>query len=280
MNAIIRKNGADLVIETTLIDPNTGSGIPAGLTVTASIQRMSDGLYWSSTPAFDSVPEGALKVLTHQNNGLYAFTLIGGAESVLRSYRMHLVVTGNVLVNTNATFSDVILAKSDATLANQTSILANQVTLQSEHVAIGAQNVAIDAKTTNLPADPASETTVNLVLSTGGIGPWTNPGAVPVTLDDSPANRLVIDKMWDALRSAHLINGSFGEYVLSNLIKWNGNSTIDGKSLTLFAEILLSYTNGRFKINWPNPGDITFYRQDNTTALFVMHINTEERTRL
>lgn len=103
-------NGTDLIIETTLID-NSGNGITTGLTVTASIQRMSDGNYWTTTPAFDSATESSLHTLTHIREGLYAFTLVTGAEDPERQFRIHLVVTGNPQVNHNATESDIILAK-------------------------------------------------------------------------------------------------------------------------------------------------------------------------
>ena len=117
----IRKSGdgADLIIETTAID-NGGDGVTSGITVTASIQRMSgSNFFWDSTAeAFDDVAEPTLDALTHQNNGLYAFTLVGGAELVRRAYRIHLIITGNAQVNTDATLSDEILTEASLGYTN------------------------------------------------------------------------------------------------------------------------------------------------------------------
>lgn len=105
----IRKSGADLIIETAAVD-NSGNGVISGITVTASIQRMSgSNFFWdSTTEAFDDVAEPSLDALSHVTNGLYEFILVGAAETIRRAYRIHLVITGNNQVNINALFSDVI----------------------------------------------------------------------------------------------------------------------------------------------------------------------------
>lgn len=293
MSDFIRRagNGTDLILETTLIDA-LGVGIAAGVTVTASIQRMSDTNYWTLTPDFDSGVEGSLHSLAHIREGLWAFTLTGGAEGVERPYRIHIVITGNPQVNRNATISDVIevaAAPGDATLANQVTIIANQGTPSDlgSGANLSDNNVDIDAKTTNLPADPASETNVtnngggiNQILSVGGSGPWSSGDIGNVELDDTPANIAVLAKIWDQFRSAHIVVGSFGQFTPADLVRWEGSATIDGLTITKFGEILMAYTTGRFKINFPLDGDITFYEQDNTTVIFTMHITATERTRL
>ena len=86
--------------------------------------------------------------------------------------------------------------------------------------------------------------------------------------------------MWDALRSAHQVNNSFGEHVLADIVRIAGSTTIDGVNIETYFKRQLAYTSGRFKINFPNPGDISFYEQNSTTVLYVMHINAVERTRL
>jgi len=321
MSVFIRKEGADLVIEVSVLNSN-GDGVTSVIAVTASIERTVDGFFWDSgPPEFASGGEPSLDTMIHDREGLYAFVLVGGAESSERSYKIHLVITGgiglNAGVNINALFSDMILGVptvGDATLANQTTILSNQTSLAAQNTAIdnkttnlpgdpasetnvnanetkidalAAQNTAIDAKTQNLPGDPASETNVDAnetkidqILSTGGTGPWTSGAVGAVTLDDNPANRIVLDKILDALRADHLVNGSFGEFAPANVVRWAGAATIDGVSLTLFFDILLAYVNGRFKVNFPVDGQIQFFARDNTTPIFTMNLTDIERTRL
>ena len=109
------------------------------------------------------------------------------------------------------------------------------------------------------------------------------PQVVPatVTLADTAANRTVVAKgAWNAPRSSHTTIGTFGEYVLANVIRWAGSTTINGVTLAKFNEIMLAYVNGRFQVNVPSPGDITFYQQNNTTPSFVMNVTDIERTRI
>lgn len=74
--------------------------------------------------------------------------------------------------------------------------------------------------------------------------------------------------------------------VPANMVQVSGSSTIDGRSLELWFEALLSIALGRFKIgvNGTSPQEdaITFYAQDNSTPLFVMFKNDtgQERVRL
>lgn len=250
-NAIIRKTGADLVVEVTAIDPITGNGVnlvsgdPADAQVSIE-KRNAVNLYWNvgAPNAFDSGPE-LFNNLIHVRNGLHQFVLTGAAEAVRVAYRIGAKVINNGDLNINAVFSDVISeAAGDATIANQT--------------AIAAQNVAI--------------------LAEGGPGPWT--GGTPVTLEDNAANTAIVQKVWDAAKTAHTLPGSFGVGVTADLTQIAGSALIDGVSITLFYEIALAYMSGRFKINFPAPGDITFYRQNNSSSLYVMHIVAGERTRL
>jgi len=327
--SLIRKNGSDLIVEVTALDnSNDGTdltGNPPNLKISIE-KRTGVNLYWdeSAPDDFTSAVE-ILYDMVYVRDGLHEYVLPGAAESVDRSYRIRVQVTGAGNLNTDAVYSQFIPAasSSDATLANQNTILsrmgvpsdlgsgadisnnavdidaktqnlpvdpASETNVDANEAKLDTIDTVVDAiknKTDNLPADPASETNVDAnetkidtIISTGGSGPWTSGAVGSVTLEDNAANRAVLDKMWDALRSAHTVSGSFGEYVLSNVIRWNGSSTIDGKSLTLWGEIMLAYTTGRFKVNFPNNGQITFYRQDNLTPLFVLGVTTAERTRI
>lgn len=57
-------------------------------------------------------------------------------------------------------------------------------------------------------------------------------------------------------------------------------TTIDGVTLESIWEDLLAMANGRFKINIPEAGKITFYKRDNVTPLFVVNVTDSERTRV
>ena len=231
MSDFIRRDGNDLIVETTLIN-NSGNGITSGLTVTASIQRMSDSNYWDIvSPDFDSGVEGSLHTLNHIREGLYAFTLVGGAENIERAYRIHLVITGDPQVNRDATFSDVIevaAAPGDATLANQVLILSDTTQLLLDTIALAVQNTTINSKTTNLPADPASETNVN----------------------DNEAKLDTLISGQATLSSEHTgINDNINDGVSADITKIAGSPLVDGVPIIDFFQIILAYMTGKFRIN-------------------------------
>jgi len=57
-------------------------------------------------------------------------------------------------------------------------------------------------------------------------------------------------------------------------------STIDGVTTETVLEYIQAMANGRFLKHVPVANDITFYKRDNTTPLFVVHVTDTERTRL
>jgi hypothetical protein len=133
MNVSIRREDIDLIAELTAIGSD-GSGVTTGLTVGVTIQRMETGDdYWNTiSNAFNLNTEPVAASMTHIRDGLYAFTLLGGAQSSEQSYRIHFTVTGNPEVNTDITISTTIwAAPSDATLANQSTIISNIAALNN-----------------------------------------------------------------------------------------------------------------------------------------------------
>jgi len=139
MNVSIRREDIDLIAELTAIGSD-GSGVTTGLTVGVTIQRMETGDdYWNTiSNAFNLNTEPVAASMTHIRDGLYAFTLLGGAQLSEQSYRIHFTVTGNPEVNTDITISTTIwAAPSDATLANQSTIISNIAALNN----ISAANV-------------------------------------------------------------------------------------------------------------------------------------------
>ncbi len=54
---------------------------------------------------------------------------------------------------------------------------------------------------------------------------------------------------------------------------------IDGVSLQDILELVMAMVNGRFRINHPSTGKVTFYKRDNTTPLYTCTVTSVERTR-
>ena len=55
--------------------------------------------------------------------------------------------------------------------------------------------------------------------------------------------------------------------------------TVDGIPVSQAFELALCMVNGRFRKDYPNTGDLTFYKRDNVTVLFTAHVTETERTR-
>jgi len=191
MNVSIRREDIDLIAELTAIGSD-GSGVTTGLTVGVTIQRMETGDdYWNTiSNAFNLNTEPVAASMTHIRDGLYAFTLLGGAQLSEQSYRIHFTVTGNPEVNTDITISTTIwAAPSDATLANQSTIISNIAALNNisaanvwaagtrELTGIGSSGISsqstqdiidnnVDTLNTNVP-DVISLANINTQVDTG-----------------------------------------------------------------------------------------------------------------
>lgn len=311
MEFTIRKSGdgVDLVVETTLKD-NNGTGIDDGgaVVVECSVRQLfGTNQYWRgpATNSFSGATEAPLLPLLHIANGLWRVILIGGAETMIRPYEIHGMITNNPAVNTNASYTDVIPSASggDATEAKQDEILSKQGTPVDlgSGADLSNNNVDINSKTTNLPGDPASEAaaTANAsglsgqnsaiaaqniaILSEGGAGPWTSADTdanltkiLGVDLSEGGAGQLAAAfvKFLDVSLPSKDLND------IGDLTKVAGASTIDGIAIATWFKIMLAYTTGRFKTNFPAPGDVTFYEQNDLTEIFTMHLVSGERTRL
>jgi hypothetical protein len=55
---------------------------------------------------------------------------------------------------------------------------------------------------------------------------------------------------------------------------------IDSIPVSSIFEMVMCMANGRFKKDYPNVGDITMYKRDNNTPLFIVHVTETERTRV
>jgi len=114
-----------------------------------------------------------------------------------------------------------------------------------------------------------------------------------VTLDDSSANRQVVGKAMKvenisesevsgsiykdikddtAAVVAKLPSGDISDYSLA--------TTVDGRTIEYMNELILSMFTGRYRKDFPSAGQLTIYKQNNSTVLAVVAITPTERTRI
>jgi len=115
---------------------------------------------------------------------------------------------------------------------------------------------AIKAKTDNLPSDPASETNAT-----------ANKVAIIAEVNE---NEVKINTIVTAVTGV----------IQADIVKIQGNSTIDGDTIIKHHKLLSSMMNGRFKLNYPTPGLVTFFERDNVTEITTCKITSLERTRI
>lgn len=106
---------------------------------------------------------------------------------------------------------------------------------------------------------------------------------VPVTVDGGPASLAgMLLKMIDDNNGADFdaTTDSLEKIAttLGNVIRLD--STVDGKTVTNILEKIMSMADGRFAKNVPSPGQITFYKRDNSTPLFIIEVTTAGRNRI
>lgn len=90
------------------------------------------------------------------------------------------------------------------------------------------------------------QVSTNAIIAQGGVGPWTQ--GVTGTVD-------------------------------ANVIQVNGLTTADGVSFNDSFQLMNAMVNGRFKIDEPDPGKITFYKRDNLSILTIVETSKTERIR-
>ena len=57
-------------------------------------------------------------------------------------------------------------------------------------------------------------------------------------------------------------------------------SLVDGMTYEYIHELIAAVANGRYAIDTPDPGKLTFYKRDNSTVLTVVDVSTTGRTRI
>lgn len=67
--------------------------------------------------------------------------------------------------------------------------------------------------------------------------------------------------------------------VAANIVQMNGLTTADGMSFNYIMQLIGAAVNGRFKLDTPSDGKITFYKRDNVSVLTVVSVTDIERTR-
>lgn len=124
------------------------------------------------------------------------------------------------------------------------------------------------------------------VLTDNSVNPTVNSDdffdtSAGVNIVNNAGNKTTIaEGVWDAARASHVSANSFGENVNADLIKIAGSAQVDTVSISLFSQIILAYTSGNFKVNFPTDGDVTFYKQDGTTVLYKFAVTSTDRTRI
>lgn len=65
----------------------------------------------------------------------------------------------------------------------------------------------------------------------------------------------------------------------ANVAMIEGSATIDGESITYPYELMMGIANGKYDLNTPSAGKVTFYKRDNTSSLTVVSTGASGRTR-
>jgi len=69
--------------------------------------------------------------------------------------------------------------------------------------------------------------------------------------------------------------------VPANLVRVNGLASSDGGvSWSTIFEYMMGMFNGNFRKNFPNPGDLTWFKRNGTTPLSTVNLNDTERNRI
>ena len=123
---IINRVGANLVVNATILD-SSNAGVTSGVTVTASIYKVSTSKYWNTvTNSFSLAAEPSLIALSHVANGLYELSLLGGAGSSEEYYRVHVTVTGTQTANFSIT--DIVpMSSVDIAIASRDKIMGTNL---------------------------------------------------------------------------------------------------------------------------------------------------------
>lgn len=58
------------------------------------------------------------------------------------------------------------------------------------------------------------------------------------------------------------------------------SGTIDGLTVSYILELAKASVNSKFSIDTPNPGDVTFFKEDGVTPLTIINVNSSGRTKV
>lgn len=99
----------------------------------------------------------------------------------------------------------------------------------------------------------------------------TNVDDIEGIVDDAAFGNNALRTEIDTITSK-LPSGTISDLSLSD--------TVDGITLETVFELVSAMVNGRYRINYPDTGKVTFYKRDNVTVLFTVVITTSERNRV
>lgn len=135
-------------------------------------------------------------------------------------------------------------------------------------------------------------------INISGTSPFaTNMRGIDIYLPDSTSTPIKVEGGNNAVSLTGLVNGLFtsggtndikaaeldaivNKLPAGTISDLSLSSVVDGVTLSDIYEIIMAFTNGRFAVNTPSTGNITFYKRDNVTVLYIVNVTTLGRTRL
>jgi len=302
---------ADIESDVTGILADTGATLPAQITseindVQADIAALND----LSSADVVSACDSAITANTDIDN---IDTGVNNIETKLPTN----FIMGSTVQTAKDDEIDAIKAKTDnlpSDPASETNVDAVETKVDAILVDTGTTLPAqIVSEINDVQSDIAGLNDItaadvdSVLTSSHGAGAWTT-GTVTAAA--------IADAVWDELVAGHGIVGSFSALLqavdtvvtANNTLLSDGSDglvaisagvqavvaklpsgdlsdfqlidTVDGITIQTILEFIMAMANGRYLIDYPSSGNITFYKRDNSTVLFTVNRTTTERTRL
>lgn len=152
--------------------------------------------------------------------------------------------------------------------------------------AISSTTLASDAITAASVASDVSDEVAAKILATPSQKITTSPsGEVYLR---SAERQYIAEALLDHIISAHTGTGTFGALMNSlsgklpagAISDLTTGTTVDGVSVINVLKLVQSLVRGKYALNTPSAGQITWYANDNSTPICITEIDTDGRTRI
>jgi len=181
------------------------------------------------------------------------------------------VDTAAILVDTGTTLPTQIVSEIDAVQVDIANLDAVVDTVKVDTAAIIVDIAALptdgDVQTACQAAIVAEEPILTTISGTIDSNVLTIEGVDATNALQASA---------DAAISA---NADIDTLIAGVAAALKSTDTIDGVTVTVVLEVLQAMANGKFALNVPTAGYVTFYKRDNVTPLFVVLADATGRTR-